>query len=241
MKTIVSAVLWTAGCLHFLFVFIVVAAGLALSTPQTIFPMVRRLTRNQLRIMGVRLEIFGLEHFDPDRAYLLMGNHQSMFDLFAIPAAIPMHCVAIEAAYHFTLPLWGYLIRKWGNIPVYRSDLPRAKDSLEKARAVIAAGTPIIVLPEGHRTLTGKIGRFKKGPFHLALAAKADILPFVMTGLYEYCNKQSRHLRPGAACAVFGRPIAYETFKECSVETLRSRVRNAMIRLAEEPRRPDRD
>ncbi len=198
------------GILHFIMIFFIVAAGLILFNAKTIFPMVRILPAMN-RIMGLRLKVAGQEHFQMNRTYLMLGNHESMFDVFGIPAALPTHAVGLEAAYHFKIPLWGYLIRKWGNIPVYRNDLSRAIKSLQKARDVIGTGTAVIILPEGHRTLTGQIGEFKKGPFHLVKASKVDILPFILSGFYEFNHKNSWRLNPGTAHVVFGAPIPYRT------------------------------
>ncbi len=223
--------LWAVGLVHFFFVFGVLGMGLLLAPPPKIFPLVRLMARNQLRIMGVRLRVLGLHNFNDQRSFILMGNHESMFDLFAIPAAIPMFCVGVEASYHFAMPLWGWLIKRWGNIPIDRTNLHKAKMSLKRAGQVIRSGVSIIILPEGHRTVTGELGAFKKGPFHLALAAQADILPFVIKGLYQYNPKGSRILRPTTAVVEFGRPLSFNAFKGDSVETLRKRVRQAMLAL----------
>lgn len=231
LKSLQSALLWTVGILHFIMIFFIVAVGLIPFNAKTIFPMVRILARNQLRLMGLRLKVVGQEHFQMGRTYLMLGNHESMFDVFAVPAALPTHAVGLEAAYHFKIPLWGYLIRKWGNIPVYRNDLSRAIKSLQKARDLIGAGTAVIILPEGHRTLTGQIGEFKKGPFHLVKASKVDILPFALSGFYEFNNKNSWRLNPGTAHVVFGAPIPYRTVEHLTIEEIRDEVREKMIEL----------
>jgi len=229
-----SALLWAAGGLHFVWAFALIAAGLTLAEGRRVFPLVRRLMRAQLRVMGVRLTVVGADRFDPRRPYLIMGNHQSMFDLFALPAALPMHAVGVEAAYHFRVPLWGHLIRRWGNIPIERRRRERAIASLETARRRLAQGTAIAVLPEGHRTRDGRLQGFKSGPFHLARAAGVDILPFVIDGLFAYNPKGTWRLRPATACAGFGRPIPYDSFRDENVESLKARVRDAMIALKEE-------
>jgi 1-acyl-sn-glycerol-3-phosphate acyltransferase len=231
LKTIFSALLWTLGGLHFLVVFFLVGYGLLFFSPSKIYPMVRYLARSQLLIMGVRLEIKGQKEYHHNRAYLFMGNHQSLFDLFAIPAAIPVQGVGVEAAYHFSLPLWGWLTRAWGNIPIRRNNLASAKHSLALAAQKIREGTSIIILPEGHRTLTGEIGEFKKGPFYLALAAKADIIPFVIRGLYEYNRKNSTILNPTTAQVIFGDPLPYAAFKADAVDTLKDKVYKVMVEL----------
>ncbi len=223
--------LWGVGLLHFFIVFLVLGSGLLLFPAPKIYPLVRILARSQLRIMGVRLQVTGLNNFDHQRPFLIMGNHESMFDVFAMPAAIPMFWVGVEASYHFAMPLWGWLIKRWGNIPIERTNFTKAKASLDRANQVIRSGVSIVILPEGHRTLTGELGEFKKGPFHLAHAAQADILPFVIKGLFHYNRKGSRILRPTTALVKFGLPLPYTSFQADSVETIRQRVRKIMLDL----------
>lgn len=231
MRTIRSAVLWSLGGVHFVFLFLIISTGLIFVKPRTLYPAVRFLARMQLFVMGVRVRTEGDDLFDRHGRYLIMGNHESLFDAFVIPAALPMHAVGIEAAYHFSIPLWGFLARRWGNIPISRRNLKEAVKTLDVAAGVVAAGTSIVILPEGHRTVTGQMGPFKKGPFHLAAAAGADILPFAMSGLYEYRKKGGWQLSPLTAQVVFGRPIPYDTFKNDDIDTLRHRVRRDIMKL----------
>ena len=100
-----------------------------------VFALARRFFALQTRIMGIRLQVTGREHIDPARTYLIMGNHQSLFDLFVIPSALPGIYTAVEAAYHFSIPLWGNLITRWGCIPIHRRNLEKAKE-LNDNRAV---------------------------------------------------------------------------------------------------------
>ncbi len=202
-----------------------------LFSTKTIYPAVRILARMQLLIMGVNVRTLGLENVDQKHSYIVMGNHESLFEIFALPAAVPMDWVGVEAAHHFSLPFWGYLTRKWGNIPIQRKNKTEAIKALEKAKQVIKSGTSIIILPEGQRTLTGKIETFKKGPFYLAKEAKADILPFAFIGLYEFNNKNSWHLHPQTVSVVFGKPIPYASFKDLTIDTLKEHVRKKIIEL----------
>ncbi|MFA5902423.1 MAG: lysophospholipid acyltransferase family protein [Desulfobacula sp.] len=171
--------------------------------------------------MGIKLTVYGMKHIKMGEPYLIMGNHQSLFDVFVVPSAIPICFVGVEAAYHFYLPVWGYLVRKWGCIPIERKNLEKAILSLDLARETLASGMSIGVLPEGHRTRTGEMGPFKKGPFHLAKEAKATILPFGTLGLFEYNPKGSFILNPGNVTVNIGRPIPYEVFRDLSVEELK--------------------
>jgi len=231
LKTIRSLSLWAIGLVHFLIVFIIIWVCILIFPKEKTYRLAGVLFGIQLRIMGAGLTVKGVKNIDPSRPYLVMGNHQSLFDLFAIPAAIPISMVGVEAAYHFSLPLWGPLITRWGCIPIVRKDLAKAVKSLDKARETFSKGVSIIILPEGHRTLTGEIQEFKKGSFFLALQAKADILPVSFSGFYRYHNKHSWHLNPGKVVARIGKPIPYALYKNLSVDELRNFVRDTIIKL----------
>lgn len=213
--------LWVAGISFFLFSFGVLAVCLMVLPRERTFLAARFLFSILLKLMGIGLEVRGKDNIDPSRSYLIMGNHQSLFDLFVIPSAIPLCFTGIEAAYHFSLPVWGYLIRKWGCIPIEREDLEKAKKSLELARVALDDGMSIAVLPEGHRTRTGLMGPFKKGPFHLAKACRATILPFGIQGLYDFQAKGSFNLRPGRVIVTIGKPVPYRAYSHMSVEEVR--------------------
>lgn len=221
MKKIISSGLWIIGGLFFSASSLVIVFCLFLLPRKTTFGVIRFLFNILIRLMGIKLQVTGREYIQPDQSYLIMGNHQSLFDIFVVPAAIPLAFVGVEAAYHFSLPVWGYLIRKWGCIPIERNNLKKAIASLEQAKKTLLSGMNIGILPEGHRTLTGKMAPFKKGPFHLAKDAKADILPFGISGLFAYQRKGSLELTPGPVTVRIGKPIPYAAFKDLPVDQLR--------------------
>ena len=232
MKALRSTMLWVAGTAFFSMTFLILSIGLFVLSRERVFAMARFLFSIQTWIMGIRLKVTGLSHLDRTRTYLIMGNHQSLFDLFIIPSAIPGVYVAVEAAYHFSIPLWGSLVTRWGCIPIHRNNLEKAKESLAIARQRLKEGTSIIILPEGHRTLDGRMGGFKKGPFHLARQAGADILPFAISGLFDYNRKGSFHLNPKAVRVSIGPAIPYTTIAGMTPEQLRDHVRNVIADLA---------
>ncbi|BBO69900.1 hypothetical protein DSCA_38300 [Desulfosarcina alkanivorans] len=226
--------LWTAGTAFFAFTFVILSVGLFMLSRERVFALARFLFSIQTRLMGIRLNVTGLEHLDRTKTYLIMGNHQSLFDLFVIPAALPGVYTAVEAAYHFSIPLWGSLIARWGCIPIHRRNLEKAKESLDIARQRLREGISLIILPEGHRTLTGRMGEFKKGPFHLARQAGADILPFAISGLFEYNAKGAFHLNPKPVQVAIGPPIPFSVCAGMTPEQLRDWVRGVIADLAGE-------
>ena len=76
---------------------------------------------------------------------------------------------------------------------------------------------------------------FKKGPFHLAKNARADILPFGIKGLFDYNRKGALLLSPGTVEVTIGKPLAYDDYKDLSVEELKSSVFNIISTLCKNP------
>ncbi len=55
----------------------------------------------------------------------------------------------------------------------------------------------LLVSPEGTRSQDGTLGPFKKGPFHLAHQAEAELVPVVVRGAHALCPRGSWTVRPG--------------------------------------------
>ncbi len=237
MQKLFSIYLWLAGGLFFLFSFFILFFCLFLLPQKATFKIAGILFGMLIRIMGIKLIVSGREYIHSGKPYLIMGNHQSLFDIFVIPAAIPVCFVGVEAAYHFSLPVWGYLIRKWGCIPIERNNIKKAISSLETAKKTLLSGMSIGILPEGHRTVTGEIAPFKKGPFHLAKVAGTDILPFAINGLFEYHQKAGLILRPGTVRVTIGKQIPFDTFKDLSVEEIRQNTFDTICKLSQNKNR----
>ena len=234
MKKMESAIRWATGCTFFLFSFCILFVCLfSLPKPKT-FDIARKLFAVIIKIMGIELHVEGAEQIDLHNTYLMMANHQSLFDLFVIPAAIPLCFTGVEAAYHFSIPIWGYMVKKWGVIPIERHNLTKAIASLDRAKEAIENGMNLCILPEGHRTLTGKMMPFKKGPFHLAKAAKADLLLFGVNGLYDFQSKGRFDLTPGKVVVKIGKPIPYHRVKEMDIDEIRSYCFKEIQRLSGE-------
>lgn len=233
MRILLSAFLWIIGFIVFVIILLIILILLLIISPVHVFKLVRVLFRFQLLVIGVRVVVSGYEKFDAAKSFLMMGNHESLIDAFVVPSAIPRHFIAVEAQEHFRYPFWGYLTKRWGNIPIKRKNKEEAIKSINRAKEKMNSGTSILIMPEGTRTLDGEIREFKKGPFHIALSTKADILPFAMRGLFQYKNKDSWLLYPRKVYFQFGEPISYEVYKDKSVEELRDFIRDKIVKLKE--------
>lgn len=106
-----------------------------------------------------------------------MSNHASLFDIPLLEAYIPTFVRGVEALRQFKWRVYGWAIRRVGNIPIDRKNIHASIKSMKKTEKILKKGQSIVILPEGHRTLDGNLGQFKKLPFHLAKQAGVPIIP----------------------------------------------------------------
>jgi 1-acyl-sn-glycerol-3-phosphate acyltransferase len=163
--------------------------------------------------------------------YIYMFNHCSMFDQFMIGAYVEHYLTAVAAIEIFKYPLWGHVLRKYGIIPIYRSKLKDALNSLLLAENKLKNGDSILIAPEGTRTTNGKLGLFKKGPFHLAKNSGATIIPVGLSGGFEAKKKTDWRIRPGMLSIKFGKPIYKQHYSKMSIDELSENVRNQVLKL----------
>ena len=83
-----------------------------------------------------------------------------------------------------------------------------------------------MIAPEGTRSLDGKLGKFKKGPFHVAKNTGITIIPVGLKGAYEAKNKKDWRIKPGILTTVFGKPITQDEYENMSIDTLSKMVKS---------------
>ncbi|MCF7793174.1 MAG: 1-acyl-sn-glycerol-3-phosphate acyltransferase [Candidatus Cloacimonetes bacterium] len=171
--------------------------------------------------MFIKVEVEGAEKLKKDKIYLFMANHVSLFDVPFLKAYIPAHVVGVEAHHQFNWPIYGWLIKRLKTIPIRRDNIHASMKSIKKALQVLHRGTSLIILPEGHRTLDGKMREFKKLPFYLAKKAEVDLVPIGLSGLFSLKPKKSWHIRPGKIKIKFGKIITSDQIKKMEVEEIR--------------------
>ena len=154
--------------------------------------------RNILRVGGADFEVVRAPGFDPNRTSIFLCNHVNLFDAFVIYSAIPQFVRGWELESHFKIPAYGWMMKRFGNIPVPATTTPSAlKRLLESTRKALDEGVSVIVFPEGSRTLDGRLGPFRKGIFQLLPHLHYPIVPMTIVGSFEFNHKGSCLLNPG--------------------------------------------
>ncbi len=196
---------------------------------------IRNLCRLILFCVGIRVKLEGMENYDRQKQYICMLNHVNFIDGFVFTSKFPGKARAMEEESHFKWPIYGWLIRRMGMIPVNRQSGRRALIALKEAGELIRnrKGFSICILPEGTRTITGKMGEFKKGGFLIALEAGLDILPVIQIGSFEIQKKTHWLVRPGKIRLVIGKPIAIAGYTRKNIDELITETRSRFLEYVE--------
>lgn len=196
-----------------------------------VFGVARLWSRGLLFTSGARLEVSGREGLADGSSYVFMSNHQSMYDIPALLASLPVQTRFLAKRSLFKIPLFGWAIALGGFISVDRSDRSRARESFAAAVAQLKRGTSTLIFPEGTRSLDGRLSDFERGGFLLALKSGLDIVPVGIHGSLNVRRRGSLIVRPGRVGVCYGRPIAVGSYGIRGREELEGVVRGHLAEL----------
>ncbi len=229
-----SAVLWIVSSVHFFVVCsFLIFLGLFIDPRKNDRPQ-RILCRNVLRLAGVGFEVRRSPGFDPQRTSFFIVNHVNLFDPFVAYSAIPQFVRGLELESHFKIPVYGWMMKRFGNVPVPEETRPsELKRMWRLTREALESGTSLVVFPEGSRTLDGHVGPFKDGVFRMAQQFGYPIVPVSIVGSFEFNRKDSWMLRPSKIVVHLHDTIETRGMGKEEIEALRDRVREIVAQPVE--------
>ncbi|MBI3091116.1 MAG: SDR family oxidoreductase [Candidatus Tectomicrobia bacterium] len=157
-----------------------------------------------------RSEVTGLDHLPTDGAFIVASNHCSHLDTTAVILSMGPYalraCVVGARDYFFNtrLKAWffGSLLKA---IPFDRQGNFIA--GIRQCREALMNRTPVLIYPEGTRSLTGMLQPFKLGVGVLAYELKVPVVPAYVSGTYQALPKGSWFPRPYKVRVRFGPPL----------------------------------
>jgi 1-acyl-sn-glycerol-3-phosphate acyltransferase len=195
----------------------------------------RMLCRITMKLAGAKLVVRRAPGFDSARNVFFLVNHVNLFDPFVLYATIPQFFRGLEFESHFHIPVYGWMMKRFGNVPVPDNNRPSdLKRMWRLSRAAINSGVSLAVFPEGQRTRDGRVGPFKDGVFRMALQFGTPIVPVSVVGAFEFNKKTSWLLRPGTVTVYLHDVIETKDLRKEDVPALRDRVHAIISRPIEE-------
>jgi len=123
----------------------------------------------------LRMVVEGEQNVPSTGSVLLVSNHLSSLDPFAIGIACHRKVHFLGKQELFRIPVLAYFIRQWGAIPVDRKATDIA--AMRVAVKVIRQGEILGIFPEGTRSTSGELQRFREGAAKIALRFRLPIIP----------------------------------------------------------------
>ena len=181
------------------------------------------------KILGVQVDVSGLERIGRKRAYVFMANHLSLIDGPLLFWLIPQSIRVILKKEVFRIPIIGQGMRHVGFVPVDRRRLKGGKKSIERASQLIKEkGFSFLIFPEGTRSRDGEIQPFRRGGFFLALSSQAPIVPISIQGTYELMPRGRFFVKKGRVKVDFHFPLPVNDYNLKTMPQLIEKVQNTI-------------
>ena len=180
-----------------------------------------------LRIAGVRLRVEGREHI-PRTTCLFIANHVSNLDPPAVVCALPCHAALIAKAAVFRIPIFGTALRLGKFIPIDRSNRESALAGVAQAKRNLRDGMSYLVFAEGTRSPDGRMRKFKKGTFALAIETGVFVVPVSVIGTHRLMPRGALLVRAGEVRIIFHPPIDPAGFTLPHRDQLMERVQSVV-------------
>lgn len=164
-------------------------------------------------LTGVEIQVDGEEHLWSHRPAVFIFNHQSGLDPILMARLLRRDVVGVAKQELRDTPIIGQLAELAGTVFVERNDRVKAIDSLKGAEEAVRQGLSIMIAPEGTRSATKRLGRFKKGAFRMAMTTGVPIVPIVLKNALDALPRHALIVRPATVEVVVHPPISTNDWK----------------------------
>ncbi|MBS0254860.1 MAG: HAD-IB family hydrolase [Proteobacteria bacterium] len=148
-------------------------------------------------MIGLDLDVYGEKNLWSARPCVFIFNHQSKADVVIMAKLIRKDMGGVGKQEIRKIPVIGQLMEWAGTVFIDRANSAGAIKAMEPlVEAITRDGRSICIAPEGTRTLSPKLGPFKKGAFHLAMQAGVPIVPIVIHNAGDVAPKNQFVMRP---------------------------------------------
>ena len=151
-------------------------------------PMVWSRLMCWLMLLPVKVE--GRELLDKRQSYVFVANHQGPYDIFLVYGFLGRSFRWMMKKSLRNIPLIGKACESAGHIMVDKSGPKAIHKTYEQARKVLQDGVSLFVFPEGARTFTGHMAKFRRGAFQLADELRLPVVPVTIDGSFDVLPRQ---------------------------------------------------
>lgn len=220
------------------FSLLAVAGGLVRAPPSFYDWVHRNWSRSLFALGGIAVRLEGEERLVPREASIVAANHQSMFDIWALMAVLPLSLRFVTKQELSRIPVFARACRAAGHVFIDRQDRVGAIEAIRKAgERMRHEGLSLVFFPEGTRSRDGGLGPFKRGTFVLAIETQAPLVPVAIEGSREILPPGARTPRRGVIRVACGRPLSLAGKTGADRDAVMQATRGAIAGMLAELRR----
>lgn len=172
-------------------------------------------SRSVLWFLLIPIKVTGQENVDPKQSYVFVANHQSFLDVFAVYGWLPNNFKWLMKKEIRKVPFVGTACAVAGHIFVDRSNPRAALQSMDHIKKELVDGISTVIFPEGTRTKTGEMGRFKQGAFKIAMDMGLPVVPLSLGGFFKAMPSGQAFANPRSRVSLhIGKPIDISQFND---------------------------
>jgi len=182
-------------------------------------------------LAGIDLRVEGEEHLWSHRPAVFIFNHQSGLDAILMIKLIRRDVTGIGKMELKKNPIFGPIFTAAGVVFIDRANSAKAIEALKPAVDALKEGRSLVIAPEGTRSPTPRLGRFKKGAFHLAMQAGVPIVPVVFRNVLDAFPKDATIVRPATIEAVVLPPVETTAWTVEGLDEEIAEIRNRYLEV----------
>lgn len=181
-------------------------------------------------VTGSPVEWVGRDKLVPYKPAIYVSNHTSSVDIFLGIWVAPVGTVGVAKKEIIYVPFFGQLYWLSGHLRLDRKNRERAVESLRSlAQKVLDNNLSIYIWPEGTRSSDGRLMKFKKGAFHMALQTKLPVIPVVVQGAHRSWEAKKLRIIPSPVKVTILDPIDTSSWTEEELDSHVQDVRQRFI------------
>ena len=223
------------GLLLFIYISILYLPIIAMKDERTGVKLARKklrwLSRIVLKSLGVKLRVIyknrkNINALEREKGIIFVCHHQSNLDIPVIVSALHIDVGFVAKKEMKSWPFFNIWMKRSKCVFLNRENPREGIKDIKEAVKVVKDGYPIVIFPEGERTLDGEILRFKKGSFKLATETNGIIVPLTLKGTFDIQKRgEWKMKRNQLVTIIVGEPIYVDSLSNDEIKELSTKVR----------------
>ena len=162
-------------------------------------------------------------------------NHASALDIPILYVYLPFQFRIVFKSELLAYPFVGWHLRRSGQVCINQQNPAASIGAIKSAVRSLRKGLPLVIFPEGGRTVDGQLQPLLPGAFFLAIKAQADIVPIALVGTYDLLPMNTYHIKCRPLEMRIGQPISTAGLTLHDMEVVSARVKAALEKLYDAP------